>query len=195
MDGTVKIWDCDNSISLKGTSKSHRFGVTSIASTQDGSTIVASYQNGMINFFNSQDMKEFNKIDAGLMETYAICLSPNDDVLATGTQKGHINIWSMPTLQPQIVQSNDDDMLLDPSITEVQNSASNHKNEKVATLETNNNFILSCIFNVDAKLACSGIDGMVNVFDVMTQKIIHKIQAHALPVRSVKYSPGKYMFH
>lgn len=190
LDGTVKLWECNSAISLHATSKPYRFGVTSIASTQDGLIVVASYQNGIISFMSGNDMKEFNKVEAGLMETYSICLSPNDDVLATGTQKGHINIWSMPS--PQLLSVNDnDDMFLDPAASNINN----HKNEKVATLETNNNFILSCIFNVDAKLAVSSFDGMVNVFDVMTQKIVHKIQAHALPVRSVKYSPdGRLLY-
>lgn len=131
-------------------------------------------------------MKEFNKIEAGILESWTVCLSPSDDVLATGTQKGSINIWSMPTNQ---LAATDDEMLVDSA------DQPSNKNEKVATLETSNSFILSCIFNVDAKLACSGMDGMVNVFDVTTQKIMHKIEAHSLPIRSVQYSPdGRLLY-
>ena len=90
-----------------------------------------------------------------------MCLSPNDDVLASGTQKGHIQIWSM------------------------QDS-----HELVGTLETGNKMVLSTAFNIDAKLVSASIDGYVNLFDVSTQTVLHNFRAHALPIRSVCFSPG-----
>jgi WD repeat-containing protein 61 len=38
-------------------------------------------------------------------------------------------------------------------------------------------------------LACAGIDGVVNIFDMNTQQILHKLEAHALPIRSIAFSP------
>lgn len=35
-----------------------------------------------------------------------------------------------------------------------------------------------------------GIDGISNIFDLKTQQIIHKIEAHALPARSNVFSPN-----
>ncbi len=165
LDGTLKIWNRQQ-LSLKSTSKSQRFGVTSIASTSDGSITVSSYQNGEIRFFQTNTLDEIGCISAGLLESWTVCLSPNDDVLASGTHAGGVNIWSMQ-----------------------------ESHEKVATLQTNNKFILASVFNVDAKLACAGIDGYVNIFDVSTQKIMHTINAHSLATRSIVFSPdGKLVY-
>lgn len=86
-------------------------------------------------------------------------LSVDDACIASGTQKGEVNIWSV------------------------------HEKEKVAVLESGNKFILSCAFNADGtKLATSGVDGVVNIFDVTTKSVIYKVEAHALPARSICFA-------
>ena len=161
LDGTTKIWDTSgNNVSLKFTSNKHNLGVNSIASTQDGSITIVCHQDSVIKFYDVINKTEVKELNPGLLEAWSICLSPGDDVLASGNRNGAINIWSMQ-----------DD------------------NEKVATLETNNKFILSTCFNSDGKLASAGIDGIANLFDLNTQQIIHKLEAHALPIRSTKFSP------
>ncbi len=127
---------------------------------KNGSVVVVSYQDGVIRFLSLPDLVDVGLIEPGLQEAWTVCLSPNDDVVVSGTQNGSVNIWSM-----------------------------GEEHEKVATLETHNKFILSTAFSCDVKLATAGIDGIVNVFDMNTQQIVHKIEAHALPVRSIAFSP------
>lgn len=51
-------------------------------------------------------------------------------------------------------------------------------------------FALSVAFSPDGRrVACGAMDGAVHVFDVGSGKHIHKLDGHALPVRSLAYLP------
>ena len=160
LDGTMKVWSVSENISPKFTSSEQKVGVSSIAAVQDGSLAAVCYQDSVIRLFDLINKTESAVIDPGLFEAYSICFSPADDVLVSGNNRGGINVWTMQ-----------------------------EEHEKVATLETSNKQILSTAFSIDGKLACAGIDGMVNVFDMNTQQIVQKLEAHSLPVRSIAFSP------
>lgn len=144
----------------KFTSSKQKVGVSSLAAVQDGSVAAVCYQDSVIRFFDLINKKEVATIDPGLFEAFSICFSPADDVLVSGNNRGGINVWTMQ-----------------------------EGHEKVATLTTDNKQILSTAFSIDGKLACAGIDGVVNIFDMNTQQIVHKLEAHALPIRSIAFSP------
>jgi WD repeat-containing protein 61 len=131
----------------------------SVTAVKDGSKVIGSYQDSKIRFFD-RNLNETDCIESTILESWSISLSPNDDVLVSGTHRGSVNIW---TMQPG--------------------------HEKVATLETHNKFILNNVFSCDVKLGTVGVDGFLNVFDMNTQQIIHKVEAHALPIRSLAFSP------
>ena len=156
----------DKDLHHHGTSAKQKVGVNSVCAMKDGSVAIASYQDAVIRFFSLVDMKEVSCIEPGLLEAWTVCLSPTDDVLVSGTHRGSVNVWSMQ-----------------------------EGHEKVASLETNNKFILSTAFSKDLKLATAGIDGFVNIFDINTQQIVHKVEAHALPIRSVVFSPDGNLFY
>jgi WD repeat-containing protein 61 len=169
LDGTVKLWTpSDDGSGLKCTAQSskQKVGVTSIVALQDFSTAVVSYQDAKIRFFSIPSLVETETLDPGLLEAWTVCVSPDDGVLVSGTHKGSVNIWSM---QPG--------------------------HEKIATLETHNKFILSAAFNADGKLATAGIDGFVNVFDMSTQQVVHKVEPHALAARSIVFSPDGHLIY
>lgn len=156
----------DKELDYQVASDKEKVGVNSVCAVKDGSMAIACYQDAVIRFFNLVDMKEVSSIDPGLLEAWTVCLSPTDDVLVSGTHRGSVNVWSMQ-----------------------------EGHEKVASLETNNRFILSTAFSKDLKLATAGIDGFVNIFDINTQQIVHKVEAHALPIRSVVFSPDGNLFY
>lgn len=166
VDGSVKLWDFqpndegNRELSCKFTSKPSKAGVVSIAAVQDGSTAAVSYQDSTIRLFDLIERKESALIQPGFSEAWAVCLSPGDDVLASGNSRGAINIWSMQ-----------------------------EGHERVASFETNNKFIMSTCFSIDGKLASGGVDGVVNVFDMSTQSVVQKIEAHAMPIRTIAFSP------
>jgi WD repeat-containing protein 61 len=160
LDGTMKVWSVGDSLNAKFTSNKQKSGICSLAAVQDGSIAAVCYQDSVIRLFDLINKKEVATIDPGLFEAYSICFSPADDVLVSGNNKGGINIWTMQG-----------------------------DHEKVATLATENKQILSTAFSIDGKLASAGIDGVVNIFDMNTQQIVHKLDAHALSVRSIAYAP------
>lgn len=89
-------------------------------------------------------------IQPGLLEAWTISISPDDAVVASGTQHGRVNIWNMQ-----------------------------EGHEKVATLETHNKFVLGIAFSrgeSDVKLVTSAVDGFVNLFDMTTQQNIWKVE-------------------
>ena len=49
-----------------------------------------------------------------------------------------------------------------------------------------------CVFqSPDGKYIASGaIDGIINVFDAETSKLMHKLEGHAMPIRSLTFSPN-----
>ena len=149
-----------NSLGLTSSGISHKIGVTSVVSSKDGSIGVASYQDGTIRLLNLPDLSEISVIEAGVLEAWTVCLSPSDDVLVSGSHHGSVNIWSMQA-----------------------------GHEKVATLQASDKLILGTSFSSDYKLATSGVEGMLHVFDMNTQQIVHKVDAHGLATRSVVFSP------
>lgn len=172
LDGTVSSWEPGKVLKKHQSSSPQLVGVTSVIATKDRRRAIASYQDGTIRFFDlneeEKDLSEENSslteafcIDPGLMEAWTISLSPDEDVLVSGTHRGSINIWSM----------------------------GDNFGEKVASLDTHNKFILSTAFSCDKKLATTGIDGWLNVFDMTTAQNIQKVEAHALPTRSISFSP------
>ena len=167
MDGSCKLWN--TSIQKEGedllpksasaNSSKQSFGITSIVASSDGEFGVNCSQNAVIRFFNLSDMTETGSIDAGLLEAWTVCLSPGDDMIATGSHTGNINIWSVA------------------------------EKAKVCSLVAKGKLILSTSFNSDGtNIAAGGIDGSLHILDVITQQVIHKIEAHCLPIRKVAYS-------
>ena len=53
-------------------------------------------------------------------------------------------------------------------------------------LDSKSKFTLSLTASKDGKhLATGAIDGIINVFDLLAKKLIHTLEGHAMPIRSV----------
>lgn len=162
LDGSIKLWDVqskDNFI-CKYSSQKRKTGIVSLTAVQDGSVAIACFQNSTICFYDIINKRETEHIEPGISEAWSLCLSPGDDVLASGNSRGVVNIWSMQ-----------------------------EGHEKVASLATHNKFVTSTAFSIDGKLAAGSVDGVANIFDINTQSITQKIEAHGLPIRSIAFSP------
>ena len=164
LDGTVKLWSMNQDYSeckCQESSKKQTTGVVSLASTSDGSVAIASYQDSVIRLYSTDNLAELSSINCGFLEAWGLSLSPSDDLIASGSQRGMVNVWSML-----------------------------HGHERVTQLNTHNQFILSPAFNIDSKLASSSIDGYLNIFDVETKQIMHKVEAHSMAARCVVFCPN-----
>lgn len=171
VNGSLKVWGVGNDkieqqLEISNTDQSG--GITSIATTEDGTTAVACHQDSTIRFFDiANEKKEIFKMKPGLLEAWSVCLSPGDDVLASGNTHGAVNLWSM----------------------------ADETHQAVAKLETGNKHILSTCFSADGKLASASIDGVVNLFDLVTLEVAHKLKAHSLPIRSIMFSPNSDLIY
>jgi WD repeat-containing protein 61 len=67
---------------------------------------------------------------------------------------------------------------------------------QVASLETRDKFVMSVSFSPNSKLVVTGgVDGLINIFDVDKQKLVQKLEGHAMPIRTLKFSAdGKLLF-
>ena len=165
IDGSCKLWTAkkndDNSlhIKLKTTSSPRNFGITSVLTSNNSDFGVSCSQDSMIRFFNLEDLSDYDVIDAGILEAWTVCLSDGDDMLATGTHSGALNIWSVA------------------------------EKTKVCSIETKGKLILSSAFSQEGtSIATTGMDGVLNIIDIINQSIVHRIEAHFMPARKVVFS-------
>jgi WD40 repeat protein len=140
------------------TSKQQKLGITSVALSAENRFVIACSQDSQLSFMDFT-MTEIAHIDPGFLEAWTISLSPHHDVISAGTHRGSISLWS------------------------VQNK------ECLGNLETNNKFVLSTDFQpTGTKLAATGVDGMLNIFDLQTTQLVAQIEAHAMSARTVRFS-------
>ena len=158
LDGTVKCWNGD--LDSVGISKPEVMGITSVVSFNEGSTAIMCSQDGNIRVLKIPTLERIGSIEAGLQEAWTVCLSPSNDVIASGNHKGAVTMWSVDSC------------------------------ERALSVETNSGFILNLAFSPDGlQLSTVGTDGLLNIIDIATQSVVQRIDAHSLPSRCVKYYP------
>jgi WD repeat-containing protein 61 len=166
VDGCVRLWDIHNNDAKEAifTTTKSKIGITSVVALHDGSTAIACFQDGTIRFFDlfSQTEQIQSRIGAGIFEAYSLSLSPQEDLLISGSHRGGLHFWSME----------------------------GDVHERVGTLETEAKQILSTDISFDAKLVSSSMDGIVQVHDLKTQQQVNRFHDHFMPVRSVSFSIG-----
>jgi WD40 repeat protein len=140
------------------TSKQQKLGITSVTLAPENRLVLSCSQESHISLMD-QNMNEVSQIDPGFLEAWSLSISPHQDVICSGTHRGSVALWS------------------------VRDTTS------LGSLETGNKFVLSTDFQpTGTKLAASGIDGMLNIFDLSTLQIVAHIEAHAMASRCVRFS-------
>jgi WD repeat-containing protein 61 len=171
LDGTVKCWAAGaTDVKCEATSEKRRVGVTSIATTSNASSsaniAAVCYQDSIIKILNGANLKEIGQIEAGLLEAYSLCIWDNPDgnsILFSGAHNGHINIWSL-----------------------------GGSFEKTATLPnpSSQKMVMGCAIQRSGRLlATVGADGFLSIYDIQTSQFLKQTEAHAMPIRSVAFSP------
>ena len=79
---------------MKYTSPTQK-SISSLTAVQDGSLAICCYQDATIRLFDLIKKEEVAKIDPGLFEAFSLTLSPADDLLVSGNNRGEVNIWTM----------------------------------------------------------------------------------------------------
>ena len=91
VDGSVHVWDAarlDPLSSLEG----HQLGVVSTAVS--GNTLVTSALDSQIRVFDLDTGRLQKTIDAGPVEAWTVDLHKDGDLIASGSQKGAVNLWT-----------------------------------------------------------------------------------------------------
>jgi len=163
VDDTVKIWkwmDPGDKLELRHTLEGHQLGVVSVDVTQKGNVVASSSLNSQIRLWDVDTSKQIRVIDAGPVDAWTICFSPDAKHLASGSHTGKVNLFNTETCK------------------------------KEAQLDTRGKFALSIAFSPDGKyIACGAIDGIINVFDVTSERLLHTLEGHAMPIRGLCFSP------
>lgn len=163
LDGTVKIFSVKedySEIKCEGISNKQKMGVTSIDIVGDGSIAIVAYQDSVIRLFSTDNMVEISTIKPGLLESYQVSISLQDDLIASGNHLGCVNLWSMQ-----------------------------QGHERVSKLDANCKAILATKFSPTNQIGSGSSDGIVAIFDVESGKATHKIYEHAMCIRSIQFSP------
>lgn len=162
LDGSCKLWNATekSEVKLVASASKQSFGITSVICANDGSFAVSVSQDAKIRLHDMKDMAEIGLIDPGILEAWTLSISPRDDIIASGTHQGSINIWSV------------------------------HSREKTSVIQSSSKFVLSTAFSSDnTKIASVGMDGILNIYDLTKEGQLSKsIEAHSLPARKVIFS-------
>ncbi|KAJ3090422.1 WD repeat-containing protein 61 [Physocladia obscura] len=99
-------------------------------------------------------------IDAGPVEAWTTCFTPDGRQIAAGNHAGLINLW---TIESGI---------------------------KEKPLDTRGKFVMSLAYSPNGAFLASGAEnGSIHIFEVATGKLIHSLPGHSMAVRSLTFSP------
>ena len=138
----------------------HQLGLISVAIHPTGNIMATTCIDCRIRLFNLQENRLIREIDAGSIEAWTASFSGLKPHLACGSETGSVNMWSHET------------------------------GEKVTSMSTGGDFVLSCQYSPNGVYVGAGCNnGIVSVFDVESGKQIMKHStSHTMPVRSVDFS-------
>jgi len=164
VDDLIKTWHCEERedgaiLSHKQDLSGHQLGIMSLALSSTGK-IASSALDSQIKIWDIRGSL-IKDIDAGPVECWTVTWSPDGKFVASGSQGGNVNVWSIES------------------------------GEREQCLETNGKFVMSVAYSSDGRtLACGGNDGLISVFDVSSGKLTVKLEGHSMPVRTLAFIPG-----
>lgn len=166
VDDVVKVWELKNDELLqKHSLQGHSLGVVSVDMSTDGKIIASSSLDSTLCLHETASGTLKQKIALGPVDLWTVAISPDNKHVISGSHEGKISMYSIDTGKVEQV--------LDPQ---------------------NGKFALSIAYSPDGKYIASGsIDGIIYIFDVAAGKITQTLEGHAMPVRSLCFSPDSQM--
>jgi len=162
LDGYVKQWTVSNS-EMKYRYEGHSWGISSIASHVDSNKFASVSLDSQLKVWDSSTGKKIQEIDCSETETYGTAIHPNGDLVASTKHTGGVTFYDANTGESK---------------------------QSLSLPETA--FTFSTSFSPNGLyVACSSWTskrGLVSLFEVETGKLLHNIEAHAMPIRSVTFS-------
>lgn len=165
VDDLVKVWDIENeSLKLKHTLNGHSLGVVSVDVSKNGKIIASTSLDSTLMLHNAETGHIINKLSLGPLDLWTVAISPDNKFCVFGSHDGKISMYN--------IEKNTIEQVLDPQ---------------------NGKFCLSIACSPDGKIASGSIDGIIYIFDVSTGKVTQTLEGHAMPVRSLCFSPDSQL--
>lgn len=166
--GQLVTGSCDESVRSfmvhgAGVENKHEFsghvlGVTSVSVTPDGTMAASSSLDASIRLWDLETGGDVRTIEAGPIEAWTVAFAGNNNFIASGSQDGHVNLWSVAN------------------------------GECVARMPTGNGKFAMSVAASATHIACGGADGSVHIFDLNTQRMLARLDNHSATVRSLAFS-------
>ncbi|KAI0986455.1 hypothetical protein GJ496_005876 [Pomphorhynchus laevis] len=168
VDETVKIWSINDTYDLKEETAlcGHDLGVVGIDVYDN--LLATSSLDAYLRIWNLNTQQLVHQIpdtDHKPASTWMCAFSPDGKLVATGGHGGCVDLYS------------------------VENKC------KIASLQSKHKFVLNIAPSPCGRfLACSTTTGSVLLFDMSTLQILKTFEDHALPVRTLGFSPDSRLF-
>ncbi|KAH7283428.1 hypothetical protein KP509_34G007200 [Ceratopteris richardii] len=173
LDESVKVWKGDE-LEQDGMHTGHSLGVVAVAAHPAGSIAASTSLDSFVRIFDVDSNATIAVLETSPSEAWLMQFNPKGSVLAVaGGGSASVKLWNTSTWR------------LDASLSVLKADTSVKGAEK-----TSGKFVLTTAWSIDGELlACSTMDGTVGIFDVSRGKLIHYLEGHNMPVRSLVFSP------
>ncbi|CAM6115561.1 unnamed protein product [Calypogeia fissa] len=175
VDETVKVWKGDE-LEHERTNTGHGLGVVAMAAHPSGNIAASTSLDSFIRVFDVDSNATVATLETSHSEAWLMQFDPKGEFLAVaGGGSGSIKLWNTSTwlLDTSLEIPKGDTPLTKPS-------------DKSGPAR----FVMAVAWSMDGRrLACSTMSGMVCIFDAQRRKFLHNLEGHAMPVRSLAFSP------
>lgn len=173
LDESVKLWKGDE-LDQESTHTGHALGVIAVAAHPSGALAASTSLDSFVRVFDVDSNATVSILETPPSEAWLMQFDPRGSILAVaGGGSASVKLWNTATWR------------MDASLSVLKGDANVKGSEKNA-----GKFVLAVAWSVDGKLvACSTMDGTVAVFDVPRGKLLHVLEGHNMPVRSLVFSP------
>jgi len=162
LDNAVKVWTWDEyELKQRYALEGHNLGVISCDSVPFGNVCVSSSMDSTIRLWDLVSGKQLSSTEGRNFDSWTVAFSPDQRRIVTGFQN-------------KIILFNSADL-----------------SEIAAQMDTQKaSFVLSVSFSPCGKyLAAATAEGTIYIFDSSTCGLIHTIDAHAMPIRTLAFTP------
>ncbi|KAJ3126536.1 WD repeat-containing protein 61 [Nowakowskiella sp. JEL0407] len=163
VDDTVKIWYRRNgdSLALQHTLEGHQLGVVSVDVNPLGTMAVSTCLDSQIKIWDLIGSTASRTIDAGPVEAWTACFSPDGRHIAAGSHSGMVNVWNAETGEKA-----------GPPLNDLNTSKGK--------------FVMSVAYSPSGNVIAAGTEnGNIYIFDTTTGKMVHTLPGHSLAIRSL----------
>ena len=135
------------------------------------------------------DLKSGEKtqtIEAGPVDVWSVSFTPDAKHIVSGSHAGKINWFSVES--GKLEQSNDTrgKFILSIACVSSETTFPRYYSELTNLLKQSQ--------SPDGKYVAGGaMDGIINIFDVATGKLVHTLEGHAMPIRSLTFSDNSQL--